>query len=240
MKTIVPIALSSRETEPPKRSRWSRALAGAANATAAVSVAEVAFRVVAATLRKVASTVASGWTLVSVAAVASADSVVFGASDSGFAVGFAVGCCLTARRLAGFATTFSAVSESALTASLTVSAGGCSAGCSSAAVASSPCLAASVRWAPLKSALFFFGFLPTGFGFGAAAPAVPESALVSAGFADSDEVVPLASEPGGLSAIATPAPATMAAATPAVTIPAPIHTKNRSTMPVSRPRPRKR
>jgi hypothetical protein len=86
----------------------------------------------------------------------------------------------------------------------------------------------------------FFGFLPTGFGFGAAAPSVPESALVSAGFADSDEVVPLASEPGGLSAIATPAPATMAAATPAVTIPAPIHTKNRSTMPVSRPRPRKR
>src|SRR5262249_31000831 len=102
-------------------------------------------------------------------------------------------------------------------------------------------LAASVSSAPLDSAAgFLFGLLPAGFGFGAPTLSVPESALVSARFAGSDEVAPLASEPGGLSATATPAPATMAAATPAVTIPAPIHTKNRSTMPVSGARPRKR
>jgi hypothetical protein len=60
-----------------------------------------------------------------------------------------------------------------------------------------------------------------------------ESAWLSVGFDDSDEVVALASAPSALSAlsaIATPAPATSAAATPAVTIPAPSHTKNRSTM----------
>jgi hypothetical protein len=57
--------------------------------------------------------------------------------------------------------------------------------------------------------------------------------LLSVGFADSDEVAPLASCPSSVSATATPAPAIIAAATPAVTIAVPNHTINRSTTPVS-------
>ncbi|MEN3317695.1 MAG: hypothetical protein V7643_1096 [Mycobacterium sp.] len=60
-----------------------------------------------------------------------------------------------------------------------------------------------------------------------AAP-VSESGLFSGGFADSDEVVPSVSEPDALSALATPAPASIAADMPAVTTTAPNHTKNRS------------
>jgi hypothetical protein len=72
-----------------------------------------------------------------------------------------------------------------------------------------------------------FGFSPEGFGFGVPAPSLSESALFSAGFADSDEVVPFVSDPGGLSALATPTPAIIAADMPAVTTPAPNHTKDR-------------
>ena len=81
----------------------------------------------------------------------------------------------------------------------------------------------------------FFGFLPEGFGFGVPVLSLSESGLFSVEFADSDDVVPLVSEPGGLSALATPAPATIPAATLAVNIPAPNHTKTRCTMPVSCP-----
>src|SRR5258705_3123888 len=44
--------------------------------------------------------------------------------------------------------------------------------------------------------------LAAGFGFGVPASPLSESALFSVGFADSDEVVPLVSEAGGLSALA--------------------------------------
>src|SRR5262245_37802196 len=83
LKTTVPIALSTSRGDGADAVDVISALAGAAKATAEVSGSAMALLVAATTLRRVASTLASGWTVVSVAGV---DSVVIGASDSGFAV----------------------------------------------------------------------------------------------------------------------------------------------------------
>src|SRR6478609_4026352 len=247
LKTIVPIALSRPDSGVAAAVEVISALAGAATATAAVSGAAVAFRAAAASLREVGSTVANGSTLATRSTLASrstfvfadsenlADSVGVGSSDSGLAVGFAVGCRLTAGGVAGLSAAVSAVSESVFSASLTVSAVGSSPGCwagDSLARVPSSCLAASESSASLGPAVAsFFGFLPEGFGFGVPVPSLSESGLFSVEFADSEDVVPLASEPDGLSALATPAPVAIPAATPAVTVTAPNHSKNRSAMP---------
>jgi len=242
LKTIVPIALSRPDSGDAVAVEVTSALAGAASATAAVS-AEAAVLSVAAVLAlpDVDTTAATtGSTVDSVDSAVSVDSVESldgGSSTCRSATRFAAGLRSIA---AGFAAsaTVSAVSDPVGVASSSVAAAGFSSGCwagssvSSAVLSSSPCWAASVSSAALSSAVAsVFGFLPEGFGFGVPVPSLSESGLLSVGFADSEDVVPLASEPDGLSALATPAPVAIPAATPAVTVTAPNHSKNRSAMP---------
>src|SRR5215207_10028651 len=158
--------------------------------------------------------------------VDSTDSSDVDASSSWSAAGFAAGFRSCATGLAGWSASFSEVSDPARFACLTVAISGSSARCWPGCSASCGVLAS----APGSAVSSFFGLVPEGFVSGLPAPSASEFALLAVFFAASDEVVPVASAPGGLSALAAPAPATVAAVTPAVTIAAPNHTKNRSTM----------
>ena len=161
----------------------------------------------------------------------SVDSAGVGSSDSGLAVGFAVGCRLIAGGVAGLSAAVSAVSESVFSASLTVSAVGpspaCWAGGSSATVPSSPAWPHRSHRRPWgRPSRPSSASCSEGFGFAVPVLSLSESGLFSVEFRRLRRRRSLGVEPGGLSALATPAPATIPAATPAVNIPAPNHTKN--------------
>src|SRR5215207_1604865 len=224
LKTIVPIALSRPDHPGAAAVEVVAALTGAANATAAVCGAAV-LRVAGVSAMRGSGTTAAaaGSTGVS---VDSTDSSDVDASSSWSAAGFAAGFRSCATGLAGWSASFSEVSDPARFACLTVAISGSSARCWPGCSASCGVLAS----APGSAVSSFFGLVPEGFVSGLPAPSASEFALLAVFFAASDEVVPVASAPGGLSALAAPAPATVAAVTPAVTIAAPNHTKNRSTM----------
>ncbi|MEN3317696.1 MAG: hypothetical protein V7643_1097 [Mycobacterium sp.] len=132
LKTMVPIALSSPDSGVAAAVEVICAVAGAANATAAVWEAAVLRVAAVLVLREIVTTAATaGSSAVSVDSVDSVDSWGCDAacsSTSCLAAGFTTGLCAIATGLTFWSAAFSAVSDPAGSASLTVAAVGCSSG----------------------------------------------------------------------------------------------------------------